>query len=269
MIDFLRRYEVWVFLVAIVIANAIFVGAIKAEILPRALYGMGRFLLLGGLLFALVFVLRGLGGVAELLRPMLKWRVSPIWYLVAICWGAGNMILFLVAKGMVMGTGLSEVTATFNVVSRPQVQVSLFVGSFIGEIVWISYAVRKLSEQFTVYVAALVVGVFWTLWWGPMVVLNIGIVPDLPYAALLINQTGVAAVAAFLYWHTRSGLVVLIGQMLFNASLLVFPVAPVTGGIATYYAFSITFFLTALALFLIKGPRPLFRHGRDVQSPAF
>jgi membrane protease YdiL (CAAX protease family) len=268
MMDFVRRYEIWVFLVAIVVVNAIFVGAIDAGILPAGLYGFGRFLLLGGVLFALVFFLRGVEGMVELLRPMLKWRVAPAWYLVAIVWGAGNMILFLIGKGLFTGNGLAEVTANLGIVSQPRVQVTIFVSSFIGEIVWISYAVGKLSERFTPYVAALITGVFWTLWWGPMWVLNFGIIPDLPFLALLINQTAVAVVAGFLYWHTRSGLVVLIGQMLFNASLLVFPVVPSNGGIATYSAFAVVYFLTALALFLVKGPKPLFRRDTPVRAMA-
>lgn len=268
MIDFIKRNEIWVFFATIVVVNSIFVGAIKFGLLPMGLYGHGRFLLLGGVLFAIVLLVRGMGGITELLRPMLKWRVSPIWYFVAIFWGAANMMLFLIGKGVVTGNGLSEVTANLNLVTRPSMLLSLFVGSFIGEIVWISYAVRKLSDHFTVYMAAMITGVVWTLWWMPMVVLNVGVLPDLPFLALLINQCGVAAVAAFLYWHTRSGLVVLIGQFLFNAGLLVFPVAPTTGGIPTYYAFAVTFFITTLLLYLVKGPKPLFGRGSATRQMA-
>lgn len=257
MISFLKTYEIWIFFAAIVIANAIFVAALKLDILPMGLYGHGRFLLLAGVLCAIVVLLRGMGGIVELLRPMLNWRVSPIWYLVAILWGAANMVLFLVGKGIVTGNGLVEVSANWALVTRPGFLLTLFVGSFVGEIVWISYSVRKLSDHYTVYVAAMITGIVWTLWWMPMVVLNVGVLPDLPFTALLINQCGVAAVAAFLYWHTKSGLVVLIGQILFNAGLLVFPVAPTTGGIPTYYAFAVTFFLTTLALYLVIGPKPL------------
>ena len=259
--SFLQANEIWVFFAAILIANAVFVGGIAGGILPFGLYGLGRFLLLGAVLFAVVFLSRGGAGVGELLRPMLRWRVSPVWYLVAILWGAVNMILFLVAKGVVTGNGLSEVTANLAPVLRPGMLLTLFVGSFIGEIVWISYSVSRLWHRHAPYTAALIVGVVWTLWWLPMVVLNIGIVPDLPFVALLINQTGVAVVATFLYWHTRSGLIVLIGQMLFNAGLLVFPVIPTTGGVPTYYAFAVFFFVTTTCLFLVKGPRPMFGSG--------
>lgn len=265
MIDALKKHEIWVFFAAIVIANGAFVWAIEAGLLPRGLFAMGRFALLGGLLFGLVFLLRGVGGITAVLKPMLVWRVSPVWYLLALIWGAGNMILFLIGKGIVTGNGLAELVASFRVISMPAVLVTLLISSFIGEIVWISYAVRKLSDSTTVFAAAMITGVVWTLWWLPMMVFEIGIIPGLPFMALLINQVAVAAVAAFLYWHSRSGLIVLIGQIMFNGSLLVFPVAPTSGGIPTYYAFAGMFFVTTLALYLVAGPKPLFRTGARAQ----
>jgi len=43
----------------------------------------------------------------------------------------------------------------------------------------------------------------------------------------------------------------------FNATILVFPVTPTEGGVATYWAFALTYFTAATALFLVFGPRPL------------
>lgn len=268
MIDTIRKHDVWVFFGAIVIVNAVFIWAIHMGLLPQGAFSMGRFVLLGALLFGLVFGLRGLEGIADLLKPMLVWRVAPIWFLLALVWGAGNMVLLLIGKGIVTGNGLAEVTANLRIVSMPSVMFTVFVSSFIGEIVWISYAVRRLSSTYTVFVAAVITGVVWTLWWLPMLYFEIGIIPGLPLMALLINQTTVALVAAFLYWHTKSGLVVLVGQILFNSSLLIFPVAPTSGGIPTYYAFAICFFLTTLSLYLALGPRPLLDGGMRQAQPS-
>lgn len=116
---------------------------------------------------------------------------------------------------------------------------------------------RKLSARFTLYVPALIVGVVWTLWWLPMAIYNFGIIPELPLPALLFNQMGVAAMCAFVYHHTRSGFLVLVMQIVFNATILVFPVTPAVGGPATYRAFALTYFTAATALFLVFGPRSL------------
>lgn len=255
---FLRRNEVWVFFCGIVLVNAVFVTSIAYQLLPDSLYQLGRFLLLGGVLVTIVFLSRGTAGIYDMLRPMLRFRVALPWYLLAILWGAANAVLVLVLKGLVSGNGLAEVTLNFRQITRPSVAAIVFVGSFIGEIVWISYAVRQLSGRFTTYVSCLIVGAFWTAWWVPQVIYNVGVIEDLPIVWLLINQMGVAAMCGFFYMHTKSGVVVLAMQFAFNSCLLVFPIQPATGGVPTYASFAVTYFLTALAMYLWFGPKPLF-----------
>lgn len=261
MISFLRRHEVWLFLSLLVIANAIFVTLVVKEVLPQGVYGLGRFALLGVILFGLIFLLRGWSGVVEVLRPMIEWRQSPWLYLFAIGWTVAICVLVLTAFGVVTGDflRLSEVAEGAANLMHPKLLVTLLVSSFVGEMVWISYAVRRLSEHFSHYVSALIVGGVWTLWWLPMSIYNFGIIPDLPLLALLINQMGVAAMCAFVYYHTRSGFLVLTMQIVFNATILVFPITPTVGGPAVYWAFAITYFCAATLLFIRFGPRPLLR----------
>ncbi|WP_371170606.1 type II CAAX prenyl endopeptidase Rce1 family protein [Aliiroseovarius sp. 2305UL8-7] len=255
--DFLRKHEVWVFLFGIVILNALFIAAIDAGWLPRGLYNMGRFLLLGSFLILIVFLARQARGVWALLKPMTVWRVSPMWFILAAGWGALNCILVLFFKGIILGTGISEIQASFELVSRPRLMQVIIISSFIGEIVWIGYAVQKLSERFTPFVSALIVGLFWTAWWTPMVYVQMGIVPGLPLGGLLFNQTGIAIMCAFFYARTGSALVVLTMQVFFNSSILVFPVAPTTGGIETYWGFALFYFSVSAVFFATFGPKPL------------
>ncbi|MFX0544537.1 hypothetical protein ACEWPL_003200 [Roseovarius sp. S1116L3] len=257
MLAYFRRYEIWVFLVLMFVANAVFVSAIAHGSLSKGFYNYGRFALLGAVFFGVIFCSRGMEGVRDALRPMLEWRRSPPWYLFALGWSSLICIGFLSLKSMLTGGDAIEVN--FSVVSRPSVLATVLVGSFIGEIVWISYAVRRLSHIFTTYISAMIVGLAWTAWWAPMVFYNVGIVPDLPLAALLINQTGVAAMCAFIYMRSKSGVLVLCMQVMFNLAILVFPVTPTAGGTATYWAFACTYFISALLLFRLFGPRPLLR----------
>lgn len=269
--NFIRRHEVWFFLSLLVVVNFIFVTLVVEGILPQSVYGLGRFALLGVVLFGLIFLVRGWTGVFDVLRPMIEWRRSPLFYLFAISWTLLICLIVLTGKGLVTGDFLSlhEVEEGLTSLAHPKLLVTLMVSSFIGEIVWVSYAVRKLSEQFTPYVSALIVGVAWTLWWLPMSIHNFGIIPELPLLALLFNQMGVAAMCAFVYHHTRSGFLVLLMQCVFNASILVFPVTPTVGGPPTYWAFALTYFAMATFLFLRFGPGPLlFRSRGKVESTA-
>jgi membrane protease YdiL (CAAX protease family) len=256
---FIRRYEVWFFLTLLVVVNFVFVTSVVEGVLPQGVYGLGRFALLGLVLFGLIFLVRGWAGVFDVLRPMLEWRRSPLLYLFAIGWTLLVCLVVLTGKGWLTGDYLSlhEIENGLAKLAHPKLLVTLLVSSFIGEIVWVSYAVRKLSEQFTPYISALVVGLAWTLWWLPMSIYDFGIIPELPLVALLFNQMGVAAMCAFVYHHTRSGFLILLMQCVFNSTILVFPVTPTEGGPPTYWAFALTYFAMATILFICFGPRPL------------
>jgi len=107
---------------------------------------------LGCLLFGLIFLVRGLDGVKDVLRPMLEWKRSPLLYLFAIVWTAGLCLFVLFVKRFQTGDQLAIVEVT-------------------------------------------------------------------------------------------SGLLVLVMQVVFSASILVFPITPAVGGVATYWAFAVTYFL--------------------------
>lgn len=266
MMSLLRKYEVWWFLGLIVVINALFVSGIGFEILPSGLYQWGRFLLLAGLLGVIVLAARGWAGIDDLLRPMLQWRRPVAWYLFAFLWNPVICLLVLGVLYTLRPEAMPVFEANFAIAVRPDIMRTVIIGSFIGEIVWISYAIRRLSISFTPYVSALIVGVVWTLWWVPMVFYNIGIVPDLPVAALLFNQMGIAAMCTFVYMHTKSGLLVLCLQITFNFTVLVLPVTPAVGGFITYWAFAVSYFVSAMLMFLIFGPKPLF--GTSLQKGA-
>ena len=266
-LTFLRKYEVWWFLGLIVVINALFVSGIGFEVLPPGLYQWGRFALLAGLLGSIVVAARGWAGIADLLRPMLQWRRPVAWYLFAFLWNPVICLLVLGVLYALYPSGMPVFEANFAIAVRPDIMRTVIIGSFIGEIVWVSYAIRRLSTSFTPYVSALIVGAVWAAWWMPMVIYNIGVVPDLPLVALLFNQMGIAAMCTFVYMHTKSGLLVLCLQITFNFAILVFPVTPAVGGVITYWVFAVAYFAAASLLFVIFGPRPLFGTNPQKGSP--
>lgn len=209
MLSALRKYEVWVFLVMIILVNGLFVSGIGLEILPKGLYQNGRFALLAGMLGGIVIVVRGWAGIGDLLRPMLEWRRPVRGYAFAPLWNPMICLAILAAIYALNRNAMPDFAPNFAIAARPSVMKTVLISSIIGEIVWISYAIRRLSGQFTPYVSAMIVGAVWTAWWVPMAIYNIGIIPNLPLGGLLINQIGVAAICTFVYMHTKSGFLVL------------------------------------------------------------
>ncbi len=260
----LRAAEIWVVLGLLILLNTAFVAALHWQVVPFGLYAYGRFLVLGSGLVGLVALFRGRAGARGLVQAMAVWRVAPGWYLLAAAWAPLLCVTTLLTKGL--STGFQVLRADLGIFTQPAALMMILTGSVIGEIVWVSYAIDRLAGRFTVLVASLIVGVFWTLWWMPIVYLGVGVIPGLPFGALLVNMLGVAAMCGFIYARTGSGVVVLLLQVMLNSTLLVFPVLPTSGGLKTYWLFAVIYLLASLAMHVAFGPRPLFRVGKRGNS---
>jgi hypothetical protein len=245
----------------------LFVWGCAWEILPRGLYNYGRFLLLGLTLVGVVYYSRGASAVADLIRPLLRLRAAPKWYIAALIWGACVAMIVLIGKALFTSANFSDFELQLGVITQPRILLTIFISALIGEIVWISYSVKRLSQTWTLFTSALIVGFFWTAWWMPMAYFDYGIIPGLNPIALLINQTGVALMCALVYFHTRSAFLVLVMQMVFNSSILALPVLPTTGGEGTYLVFSIAYFTSAVLAFAYFGPAPRPGRKRATDQP--
>jgi len=250
----LKDRELNLFLFLIVAANTAFISALHFGWLPAFLYNKGRFLLLGGVLVAVVFAFRRWQGIWELAQPMTVWRINPIWFVFALVWPPATCALTLLIKGLYNDDLMGALVIDFATVTQPTVFATVALGAFVGEIVWVSYAIGRLQKTTGVPLASQIVGVFWTLWWVPIVIINVGVIPDLPLDALLVNMLGVAAMCGFIYAHTKSGLAVLTLQLSLNSSLLIFPVVPDSGGVPTYWLFAVVYFVAVFLLYARFGP---------------
>lgn len=252
--------EIWAVLSLIVLSNVAMVLAVSEGWVRAGIYIFGRFFLLAAVLAFGVFLFRGWKAPFALLKPMLVWRINPLWILFAISWPQVLGAMVVLGKGLLLGTGLAEFDkVTLDVAFHKHIFPNIVISAFVGEIVWVGYAIGRLRNQMTTAVAAMVVGLFWASWWAPVVIYGVGVIPGIPLPGLYLSQTAVAVMCGFIYAQTRSGWVVLSLQISANCSFLIFPVAPESGGLPTYLAHGLIYFCASLSLYAIFGPRPLFR----------
>jgi len=123
-----------------------------------------------GPLIAAIVVSLLAGGPRELwalLRQLTRWRVHPIWYLIALlgpCVVAGVAAALAVATGASMRrsgayTDLGAVGFTF-------LSVMIIVG-LLEDVGWRGFALPRLQRRLDAIWAALVLGVLWGLWHLP------------------------------------------------------------------------------------------------------
>lgn len=265
--DFIKKYEVWVFLILAPIANGIFVYGIDANIIPGRLYLRGRFFLLLFLLVSIIWYTQGKEGIKDIFKPMLNWKIPLKWWFFAFIFASSIACITLLLKALYLNNDFTVFEISFKHVTDPLFMFYTILFAFVGEVVWVSYAVRKLSKILNLFYASQITGLVWGIWWFPIVWFNMGVIPDLPLLPLIINMMGAAGMCAFVYAKTKSGLVVWLLQLMLNTSGVLFPVTPTFGGIPTYTAFSLIYFIIMLAFMLsLKSSKQSLKFQHNIST---
>lgn len=126
------------------------------------------------------------------------------------------------------------------------------------ELAWVGFFVALWATRYRVFTSALIVGLFWGVWYIPLIIIQVQISPGFPIVPLVINFMSIAAICAWLYQRTNSALLVFLMQITTAYTGQIVPVLPLRGGVTQYVAFVICKCFFAVALFLIWGPKPLF-----------
>ncbi len=254
MSEFIKKYELWIFLVLGPVVNVIFVTARAHEIVPKYLYNNGRFCVLLFFLICLVKYTRGNKGVIDIFKPMLNWNVNIKWYIFSLLFAFIVGSITLVLKGIYSGEGYNAyLHPDFGVMNLRGV-VALFVWAFLGEVVWVSYCIRELSKVIKPFYASQIIGFVWTLWWIPIILRGEGVLPGIPIISLGIFMLGIAGMCTVVYRYTKSGICVLILQFALNLTLNGLSISPSTGGVQTFTAFAIVYFITMLGFMYFMKP---------------
>lgn len=261
--DFIKKYEIWIFLILAPIISTIIVYASKVADITGFIYTHGRFYALLLLLVCIVKFSNGNAGLKSIFKPMLKLKIHPKWYLFSILFAPVVAFITLYLKSIYNGTDFSLFNLNIEFQTL-RVSIVILTWAFVGEVVWVGYSVRELSKNMKPFYASQIVGFFWTLWWAPIVIFNIGVVSDLPLWALLINMLGAAGMCTVIYGKTKSGFCVWILQYMLNMTLITIPVSPKLGGIPTYIAFSILYFITMLIFMHFMNPIKAFSTVKEV-----
>ena len=165
--------------------------------LPLA--GLGAFGPLLGAVVVARFDPEG-GGVRALFRPMRAWRVSPVWYLVALGLPAASYVAGRAVYGLCGGTD----AAWFYAPMAPERLVAAIVFPLGEEVGWRGFALPQLQRRYSRLASALVVGVGWALWHIPMFL--IASTPAAMFPVLFVFMIAGSVTFSWIYNHTGGSL---------------------------------------------------------------
>jgi membrane protease YdiL (CAAX protease family) len=174
----------------------------------------------------------GRAGVGGLLARMFHWRVSPVWYAIALISPALYGLIAMLL-GMAIGGPLPPVPVASFWRSLP-LFVAVFIVLGVGEEVgWRGYAFAHLQPRYGALAASLIVGALHALWHLPLWFAPSVDLSSAPYPVYAIWVVACSVVWSWIYNGTR-GSVLLVGlahatanvvSMLWGNALLLLPQA--------------------------------------------
>jgi len=187
---------------------------------------------------------------------LFKVKVHPKYYFFALLYPS---FVGLLALGILRAVGAVH---EFHLDLEGAKELDFFILSIkvasSEEIAWVGFLLTIYATRYRLFQAAVITGLFWGVWYIPLVIADIQVAPGLPIIPLLLNFGTIAAICAWLYIRTRSAFAVFLMQLTTNYSSQTIPVLPLRGGIPQYVTFVLIKCLFAAALFIFWGPKPMF-----------
>jgi membrane protease YdiL (CAAX protease family) len=202
--------------------------------LPSA-HAVFRMRVFGPLAFAvgLTFWLEGSAGLRKLFGAFTHWKVGPQWYALGIGWkflftylGIGTVALLGLRAwpGAVVPNLIGGTYEAFFALLR---NMPFIVGiAIVEETSWMKFCVTRMQERYSAIKSCVIIGVCWGLWYLPMLLLGEGVPDGIPWYFFMLSMFSLTILLGWTYNMTRSGIVLLLMQIVSNCAFFIIPVLP-------------------------------------------
>jgi membrane protease YdiL (CAAX protease family) len=225
----------------------------------------------------------GRAGLRSLLGRVVRWRVAPVWYAVAIL---GPLVITLGAIALHVALGGQPPSLGLLIGALPTlviVVVYMMIAVALGEEVgWRGYALPALQARYSALLASLILGVMWGLWHLPVFFNPDTFYSDLPFLQFLAYIVPFAILITWVFNSAgRSVLMAMFFHAVLNASgspmwraIPEYSVKPATTAEAVAFnvhvslMVAIVLWVAAVAVVLVYGPSNLSRRPRQVLEAA-
>ena len=277
-----RAFPVTYFVLAFAFTWALWVpAALEARGLISPLPVPATFLGAFGPLVAAVVVTAlesGRAGLRSLLDRIVRWRVAPVWYAVALL-GPLALMLAAIALHVVLGgqppsLGLLIGALPTLLIYIVYMMLTVALGEEVG---WRGYALPALQARYSALIASLILGVMWALWHLPVFFNPDTFYSNIPFGLWLAYLIPFAVLITWVF-NSAGGSVLM--AMFFHAVLNAsgelwktipeYSVKPSTAAEAvavnvhTNLMGAIVLWVSAIVVVLIYGSRNLSRRPKQV-----
>jgi membrane protease YdiL (CAAX protease family) len=170
------------------------------------------------LLIAVLLVAALTGGMAairDLIARVLRWRVSWIWYVVAV---GLPVALSLIALGIANLLGQEVPTGVDEPIGSAvgYFAFGILLFGLTEELAWRGFVLPRLQAKLTPLAAALVLGVIWAIWHTPLFFIEDSSQQGWPYLGFVVLVLAESVIISWVFNHARGS--VLLVALLHAAS---------------------------------------------------
>ncbi len=156
--------------------------------------------------------------LCRLLGRALIWRVSPIWYVIAI---AGPALIMLLAMGIhvLLGGTVPDYVpfgARWLIVAVNFILILLIGGPLGEEFGWRGFALPELETRFSPLWASLILGIIWSVWHLPLFFISDSAQHSLPFGMYVLLTIPLTLMITWVYHSSGDSLLLV---MVFHAAV--------------------------------------------------
>lgn len=209
--------------------------------------GLAGFGLFGPMIAALITarVEKGKGGVGAFWRSLWMWRVSPLWYVLALAVPAIGYVVVRFGAGLFV----KDAGPWLYPPENGQRIAAMFIAPIGEEIGWRGFALPRMQERYGRLPAALLLGALWGLW-HLMMYLMVGLPSSVLVASILFLIPGGVL---FSWIYNRSGGSALIAVLLHMGVHLNNPNQVLPGTVTPFWINVVVYTVLGALVLLDKG----------------
>jgi len=183
---------------------------------PQAAYSHGFFPFNSPLLYvfagvgplaAVLIVSRALYGKKdgeEVFKPLLRWRVGILWYMVVVLGSVAIMLASMGLKGE-MGQGVERIMPSLTLLLT---FLKYLFAAIPEEVAWRGFALPRLQSRYSALTSSLIIGILWALWHLPLLFIKGTTMATYPLIPYFLGVIAVAVLYTWLYNNSKGSVLI-------------------------------------------------------------
>lgn len=200
----------------------------------------------------------GWKAIKDIILRLIRWRVNPIWYIVAFLFTSIVGFVSIGINYLLGGTHqIGVLLSTSKII--PSLLFQIFFFWLTEETAWRGFALPRLQAKYNSLTASIILGVLWGIWHLPLVFIPGSFQSTVPFIGFVLSAIATSIMITWIFNNSRGSVLI---AALFHGStdVAIAYLNVMTGSLRLFWIFIIIQYVFVLAILLIYKPKYLSHH---------